>query len=84
MLCDVPFDWQWQVWMDANRFLSFKTCTFDFFTIFFLDYLNLDNFKFFINNFFLKNSKWPKYAIWQIFCTKVHDFLVAEPLYEMF
>jgi hypothetical protein len=22
--------------------------------------------------------------IWQIFCTKIHDFLVAEPLNEMF
>jgi hypothetical protein len=38
--------------MDAKRFLSFKTCKFDFFTIFFLDYLNLDDFKFFIKKYF--------------------------------
>jgi hypothetical protein len=26
----------------------------------------------------------PKNSIWQIFCTKIYDFLVAEPLNEMF
>jgi hypothetical protein len=70
--------------MDAKWLLSFKTCKFDFFTNFFLDYLNLDNFSFLIKKVFLKNSKWPKYSIWKIFCTKIHDFLVAEPLDEMF
>jgi hypothetical protein len=30
----------------------------------------------------LKNSKWLKIFIWQIFCTKILDFLVAEPLDE--
>jgi hypothetical protein len=34
--------------------------------------------------FFLKNLKWLKNSIWQIFCTKILDFLVAEPLNEMF
>jgi hypothetical protein len=32
----------------------------------------------------LKNSKWPKNLIWKFFCTKIHDFLLAEPLNEIF
>jgi hypothetical protein len=32
----------------------------------------------FIKKKILKNSKWPQNSIWQIFCTKIHDFLVAE------
>jgi hypothetical protein len=70
--------------MNANNFLSFKTCEFNFFTNFFLDYSNLavNDEQLIFQDFFL-NSKWPKNSIWQIFCTKI-DFLVAEPLNEMF
>jgi hypothetical protein len=34
--------------------------------------------------FFYNISNWPKNSIWQIFCTKIFDFLVAEPLNAIF
>jgi hypothetical protein len=61
-----------------------KTCKFNYFFKKFQDCLNLASCSSSQKEFFLKNSKWPKNSIWQIFCTKIHNFLVAEPLNEMF
>jgi hypothetical protein len=70
--------------MDAKTFLSFKTCKFNYFLIFLRNCLNLANFSFYTKKKFLKNSKWLKISIWQILYTQIHEFLVAEPLDEMF
>jgi hypothetical protein len=71
--------------MEANMFFSFKTCKINYFLILLQDCLNLANCVHLIQKkIILKNSKWPKNSIWQNFCTKIHDFLVAEPLDEMF
>jgi hypothetical protein len=70
--------------MDAKTFLSFKTCKFNYFLIFLQDCLNLVNCSSYTKKFFPKNSKWPKNSIWQIVCTKIHVFLVVEPLDDMF
>jgi hypothetical protein len=70
--------------MDVQTFLAFKTCKFDYFFIFLQDCLNLGNCSSYTKIFFLKNSKWPKNSIWQIFCTKIDDCFVAEPLDETF
>jgi hypothetical protein len=74
--------------MDAETILSFKTCKFNYFLKFLQDYLFGDlmilaNCSSSLKKIFLQNSKWPKNSISQIFCTKIHDFLVAEPLNEM-
>jgi hypothetical protein len=58
------------------------TCEFYYFFKFIQDCLNLVNCSFLRKSFFHKNSKWLKISIWEIFCTKIHDFLV--PLNEMF
>jgi hypothetical protein len=74
--------------MEAKTILSFKTCIkFNYFFKFLQAYLNLANISTFKKN--LKNSKWPQYGRFfaqkfMIFCKKNHDFLVAEPLNEMF
>jgi hypothetical protein len=70
--------------MDAKKFLSLKIFKFEFYVNYFLHYLNLANFSFSLKNFFLKYSTWPKNSIWQIFCTKIYDFLAVEPLNERF
>jgi hypothetical protein len=70
--------------MDAKMFLSFKTCKFNYFIIFLQDCLNWANRSCFQNTVFYKNSKWPKNSIWQIFCTKIHDFLVGWMKYSNF
>jgi hypothetical protein len=72
--------------LDVKTFLSLKSCVFNnfFFFLIFQKAFNLANFSSFSKKNCLKNTKWPKNSIWQIFYTIVHEFLEAEPLNEMF